>query len=218
VSVTLRARSTRTRPAGRLFARLASPAVSWARLCFFAADPRRPRPAGGDLAVREARVEELLALRAACHPAHPLEELRERFARGERCWVALALGAGTDAAEQPVATCWVTRSGTGIREAGLDVLLRAGEAYLYDVYTRPEWRGAGAFGCLLRAAFEGLAAEEVRCVHFHLHGDDVEAMSEAARWADATGTLWVARRGTARCRLPEDRSALFPVLVARGRP
>ncbi|HEX6740062.1 MAG TPA: hypothetical protein VF310_17410 [Vicinamibacteria bacterium] len=216
MSVALKAPSPRTRSAGSLLARLAAPGVSWERLSFFAADPRPPRQGGGDLPVREAGEEELLALRAASHPARPLEELRERFRRGERCWVAQALG-GPGEGER-VGSCWATRSGARIAEAGLDVLLRPHEAFFYDAYVRPEWRDAGAFGSLLRASLMRLAAEEVRCVHFCLRSDDVDALSQAARWADATGTLWLARRGGARCRLPEDRSALFPVLVARREP
>jgi hypothetical protein len=217
MSVILKAQSSRTRPASRLFARLASPDLSWTRLCFFAADPRRPAEAEADLPVREARVAELLALRCACHPAQPLEELRGRFARGERCWVVRALGTGPGEGEA-VGTCWTTAAPARIPEAGLDVWPRAHEAYLHDAYTRPEWPRAGAFGCLLRVSLHRLAEEGVRCVHFCLRGDDTEALSEVARWAQPTGTLWVARRGRARCRLPEDRSALFPVLVARENP
>jgi hypothetical protein len=217
MSVISKARSPQTRPASRLFARLASPGLSWTRLCFFAADPRRPSEGDAALPVQEAGVEELLALRRACPPSRPLEELRGRFARGERCWVARALGTGPGDGEA-VGTCWITGSPARIPEAGLDVRPRAHEAYLHDAYTRPEWRQAGVFGCLVRVPLRRLADEGVRCVHFCLRGDDAEALSEAARWAEPTGTLWVARRGRARCRLPQDRSALFPVLVAREEP
>jgi hypothetical protein len=195
-----------------LLARLASPAPTWGRMCFFACDVAQAGsvPVVPGISGRLATPGEICRVREGCDPARSPEELRARFARGEQCWVADACGG-------IVAAAWVARSGR-VAELGLDLRLRPDEAYLYDAYARPEWRGTGAFRTLRGALLQWLVGDGVRRLHFCVRGDDREALRRAGGWAHATGAVWHVRRGHARCRLLDPWSPSFPTLVGGERP
>jgi len=71
----------------------------------------------------------------------------ERFERGERCFVALHRG-------RPVSYIWGARGSVGVEEIAMAVRPDPSEAYLYDAFTQPAWRGKNLYPAVLRRALE----------------------------------------------------------------
>ncbi len=85
-----------------------------------------------------------------------LEEARRRLAGHHRPYVAYLGGV-------PVAYGWVALEGADIGELDVQFTLPAGDRYLWDFKTLPEWRGRGIYPRLLQAI---LRAESRDAEHF----------------------------------------------------
>lgn len=68
--------------------------------------------------------------------------IERRLGRGERCFLALHQG-------RVVSYCWFSQARVGIEEVDLTVVVQPDEAYLYDAFTLPQWRGRGLYPALL---------------------------------------------------------------------
>lgn len=79
----------------------------------------------------------------------------ERYARGEKCFVALHRG-------RPVSYIWGAAGPVGVEEIAMAVKPAPGEAYLYDAFTLEGWRGRNLYPSVLRRALEDGKAEGLK--------------------------------------------------------
>ncbi len=194
----------------RILRRFLRPVADFGSVHFFAralaAGP--PERRDSTLTVRPASADEIVRLLECSHPARRAETLRERFERGDRCFVA------ADAAGRLMHTGWVTTTVGYIPELDLDLVLRPGEAYLYDAYAPPDRRGHGAFGLVLDAIFEGLEAAGFTRVYSYVRGEDPYLVAGASRRLRPVGRLWYLRALERSLVFGARREAL-PLLVRR---
>jgi GNAT superfamily N-acetyltransferase len=94
---------------------------------------------------------------------HPEAEVRLRA--GQVCAVGRAPG-------EVVGYCWLTTSPAWVEEIARFVVPGPGEAYLYDAYTAPAWRGRGLFPAALAVLLaHGRARGLRRALIFVLDGN-----------------------------------------------
>lgn len=89
---------------------------------------------------------------AAFHPAVSLPEVQSRFDLGQRCWVLTVDGRIAHA-------LWVDRRRAWIDYLQLEFPLTPGDAYLYNSYTPPAFRGRGFAAAALRSVAHALRQE-----------------------------------------------------------
>ena len=177
----------------RLIRVLLRTGVRWGRVTFFRRDtdtlPWAPI-LGGPYAVEEVGRERLRWLADGANPAQRVERLAERFARGDRCFVAVASDG------RPVHVRWVTLTGSPIPEIKRELVLEPGDAYFYDGYTRPEARGQGVDGLVRCGIFHVLATERIGRVWSYVRSDNPAGLRAASRWQARAGSLaYVGIRG-----------------------
>jgi ubiquinone/menaquinone biosynthesis C-methylase UbiE len=172
--------------------KVASPVVEWGRLVFYARDLDRelPAPATPGLELRQASAADLARL---IYPGRPVtaESLAERFRRGHLCFVALdGEGAASHAR-------WVSTDQAYIPELDSDVVLAAGEAYMYDGYTRPDARGTGIDGAIRCFIFRSLRDAGFKRVYSYVRADNPMGVRAARRWQRHAGAVrYVTLRGS----------------------
>ena len=170
----------------RILNRFLGPGLDVGSVQFFARDLngalRRARPS--TLTVRAASVDEIDRLLDCCHPARDPATLKERFGRGDQCFVA------EDAGGRLMHTGWVTTSRAHIPELDLDVIMRAAEAYLYDAWAPPDRRGNGAFGLVLDEIFARLQAAGFSRAYSYVRGDNHYGLTSARRRLQPVARLW----------------------------
>jgi GNAT superfamily N-acetyltransferase len=97
----------------------------------------------------------LIARLARLAPA----EVRRRMDTGHRAYVGYLN-------DVPAAYGWVAGMGAEIGELGVAFVLPAGDRYLWDFATLPEWRGRGIYPHLLRAIIAGeMDAQRLWIIH-----------------------------------------------------
>src|SRR5581483_4941228 len=74
----------------------------------------------------------------------------ERFEKGDQCFVAIASN------NQIAHSRWVSTNDTYIPELEMSTRPRDKQAYMYDGYSRPEFRGRGIDGAVRNFIFETL--------------------------------------------------------------
>lgn len=67
---------------------------------------------------------------------------RDRLKRGDICCCAISSG-------EIVSYCWIASDKACVGEIGRKIVLKNGEIYLYDAFTKPEFRGNGLFSRIL---------------------------------------------------------------------
>ncbi len=80
--------------------------------------------------LQETEVDEYVALRPTSDPA----EVRRRLAAGQQCFTARHEG-------RLVHVCWVATHRAWIGYLQREIALAPDEAYIYDAFTAPDWRG-----------------------------------------------------------------------------
>lgn len=94
------------------------------------------------------------------------EDFHQRIADGDRCWVARHL-------DQLIACAWVsTRHGRYLCDR---FPLRAREAYLYDMFTDPAWRGRGVAGLLIERMAAQLKSEGFQSLMLAIYPENTAA-------------------------------------------
>jgi SAM-dependent methyltransferase/ribosomal protein S18 acetylase RimI-like enzyme len=181
-----RPRAGRGRLAYRLARRLVRTFVRWGSVTFFARHlddglPAAAAPAGFE--VREASEQDLGWLALGANPAQHARQLRSRFRRGDRCFVAV------DPQGRAAHVRWVTTRRAFIPELDLDVVLRPDEVYFYDGYTRPDARGQGIDGLVRRTIFRAFRDQGARTVWSYVRSDNAVGQRAAERWQSASGSV-----------------------------
>jgi ribosomal protein S18 acetylase RimI-like enzyme len=122
------------------------------------AAPAQPRALAPTVPTRFGwvRPEEAAALAQAAGGA-AASQVAPRLAAGRRCCAAWVSG-------QPAAWGWVSYETEHVGELGLQLHLRAGEAYIWDCATVPEYRRRGLYAALLAHMARALLAEGVQTI------------------------------------------------------
>jgi SAM-dependent methyltransferase len=165
--------------------KLASPLLRWGRLEFYVRDLADPLPEPSPrqpLELRQASPHELAQLVLDGKPT-PLEALAERFRRGHLCFVAV------DADGRIAHSRWVARDRAHVLELACDVVLRPGEAYMYDGYTRPDARGTGVDGAMRLFIFGAMRRAGCRSVCSYANADNPVSLRAARRLQRQAGSV-----------------------------
>jgi SAM-dependent methyltransferase len=158
--------------------------VRWGSVTFFVRQLDESVAAGAaDAAVREVSEIDLGWIADGANPSQSADVLRRRFRRGDRCFAAV------DAAGRAAHVRWVTAGRALIPELGLDVVMRGGEAYFYDGYTRPDARGQGVDGRVRNEIFRVFKARGYARVWSYVRSDNPTGLRAAAKWQQMAGRL-----------------------------
>lgn len=110
-------------------------------------------------------------------------DFQERLAIGDRCWLA-------QHRNQPIACAWVsTRQARYLCDR---FPLQPQEAYLYDMFTDPAWRGRGLAGVLIETIAAHLAGQGYRVLTLALYPENLPA-ARAYRRAGFQPVIFCAR-------------------------
>jgi len=170
--------------------KLASPVLDFGSAIFFALDlgsiELRPHRKSQFLC-RQVRTADARHLLDASDPIRTLEEVEERFRQGQICFAAIS------PAGRIVHTRWCAPAGANISELGRDIVPPPGEIYVYDSYTRPEFRGLGASSALLVFVLEALAEMGYSRLHAFVKADNIPVLRAVKPPHRKTGKLFYVR-------------------------
>lgn len=161
------------------------------------------------LSIRAAGAHESDRLLECSSPRVTRDLILDRFQRGDECFVA------EDRAGRCVHTGWLTTTNGYIPELDMTVVLRPGEAYLYNAYAPPDRRGLGAFGLVLDFIFDRLVLAGFTRAYSYVRADNLYGLTGAPRRLSPVGVLWYLRIGDRRLTLGR-RTPALPILVRRG--
>jgi SAM-dependent methyltransferase len=162
------------------------------------------------LQLRVASASDLSLLVDGYHRFTSEAALKERFERGDLCFIALDRGGRLAHAR------WLTTKRCRIAELCMDILLRPGEAYFYDGYTRPEMRGRGVDGAVRCFIFGWLRAAGFKKIYSYVRGDNPVGLRAARRRQQPIGKLRYLRLRALRPWVLGAYGSGFPLLVRNG--
>jgi SAM-dependent methyltransferase len=110
----------------------------------------------------------------------------------------------------------VTTDRAYIPELDSDVVMRPGEAYMYDGYTRPDARSAGLDGAIRCFIFRSMREAGRHRLYSYVRGDNPVGLRAARRWQTSAGTVSFASVRGLSPRVRSGRGRL-PQLVKRTR-
>lgn len=108
----------------------------------------------------------------------------ERFDKGDQCFVALA--ENNDVAHSR----WVSTNDTTIPELRMKTRPRQKQAYMYDGYSKPEYRGRGIDGAIRNFIFQTLKSQGIENVYSYVRSDNPVGIRAARRWQTQLGRVW----------------------------
>lgn len=170
----------------QVFRKLVSPVFETGSVCFFMRSLEEKLPEAKpaiQLELRLAASSDLSLLLDGSAPARSEAALRERFERGDLCFVAL------DGEGKLAHARWLTTKRCDIPELGMAVVLRPGEAYFYDGYTRLEMCRQGIDGAVRCFLFGWLRAAGFSRVYSYVRSDNPVGVRAARRWQRSIGKL-----------------------------
>jgi len=130
-----------------------------------------------------------VSLLAFSRPDDPrvVERAIERFNKGDQCFVALT--SNNDVAHSR----WVSGKDSYIPELQMNTRPHPKQAYMYDGYSKPEYRGHGIDGSIRNFIFETLKSQGVESVYSYVRSDNPVGIRAAARWQTPLGRVWYLR-------------------------
>ena len=170
----------------RALRRLAAPLVDTGTLVFFVRDLEEPLPEAPGSAgyrAREAHPAEAEAVRDGSDPGRSVDSIRERFRRGNLCFVAV--GPRGEVGH----TRWVTAAPAHVPELRRNLLPAPGDAYFYDGYTHPDARRLGLDGVIRCAIFRALRERGYRRAVSYVRADNPAGLRAAERWQRPAGRI-----------------------------
>ena len=118
---------------------------------------------------------------------HVVRRATERFEKGDQCFAAIASN------NQVAHSRWVSTNDTYIPELEMDTRPRPNQAYMYDGYSKPEFRGSGIDGAVRNFIFETLKSQGIENVYSYVRSDNPVGIRAARRWQDEIGRVWYFR-------------------------
>jgi SAM-dependent methyltransferase/GNAT superfamily N-acetyltransferase len=165
----------------RSIQKLGAPICGFGNIRIFTCDLKGPlpsAPSGGELSLRPATTADIPLLLRASDGSRSAADLERRFALGHLCFLAL------DRSGEAAHSRWVSTDRSEIPELEMDIVLAPGEAYFYDGYTRPDFRGRGVDGVMRCFIFRWLRSAGFRTVYSYVRGDNPVALRAARRWQE----------------------------------
>lgn len=173
----------------RVLQKVSSPLLECGSVIFFMRelDEQLPQPRTAmEVTVRNASPVDLCLLVEA-RTTVSVNALYDRFRHGDLCFIA------QDDEGKVVHARWVTTKQGYIPELGTELILRPGEVYFYDSYTRPDSRGRGLDGVMRRFIYDWLGSAGFKRGYSYVCGDNPISLRAARRWTRAVGRLWYLR-------------------------
>jgi ribosomal protein S18 acetylase RimI-like enzyme len=115
---------------------------------------------------------------------HVVAHAMERFDKGDQCFAAIA--PNNDVAHSR----WVSTNDTFIPELQMRTRPRANEAYMYDGYSKPEYRGRGIDGTIRNFIFETMKSQGIQNIYSYVRSDNPVGIRAARRWQTQIGRVW----------------------------
>ena len=119
------------------------------------------RPAGGHataiagVTIREAGPSDAPAYESDIGTDPALTVVKRLSGAGSSCWIAESDG-------RMVHASWVETEAAWVGEIGRYLVVPAGDAYIYESFTRPEMRGRGVYPAVLATVSEHLGGRGIR--------------------------------------------------------
>jgi ribosomal protein S18 acetylase RimI-like enzyme len=198
----------------RICHKLASPVLDFGSTIFFTIDlgtSQTHAPRKTQFVCSQACETDAVRLLDASDPSRTLEQVEERFRQGQMCFAAV------NAEGRIVHTRWCAPAGASIGELSLDIQPSPGEIYVYDNYTRPEFRGLGAASELQVFVLEALASMGYSRIHAFVKGDNIPVLRAVKPPHRKTGRLFYLRFFGFNPIIVGRRTWEFPRLVIPGR-
>jgi GNAT superfamily N-acetyltransferase len=177
----------------RICHKLASPILDFGSTIFFALDfggsdirPFRPRRKARFMC-GQAHLTDACGLLDASDPIRSLAQIEERFRQGQICFAA------RNTEGRIVHTRWGAPNAVTIAELNLDIQPTSGEIYVYDSYTRPEFRGLGIASQLQNFIVEALPAMGYSRLLAFVKGDNIPVLRSIKPPHRQTGKLFYLR-------------------------
>jgi len=108
----------------------------------------------------------------------------KRFDRGDQCFIAHA------PTNEEVHSRWVSSGDTYIPELHMNTRPAPKQAYMYDGYSKPEYRGRGIDGAVRNFIFETLKSQGMENVYSYVRSDNPVGIRAAERWQRPMGKVW----------------------------
>jgi ribosomal protein S18 acetylase RimI-like enzyme len=148
-------------------------------------------------------------LLASSRPGDPrvFARARERFDKGDQCFVALT--SNNDVAHSR----WVSTNDTYIPELEMHTRPRLKQAYMYDGYSKPEYRGRGIDGAVRNFIFETMKSQGAENVYSYVRSDNPVGIRAARRWQSQIGRVWYMHLRDADAFIFGQRKSGMPLLI-----
>jgi ribosomal protein S18 acetylase RimI-like enzyme len=125
---------------------------------------------------------------------------RARLVEGTTCYLVIA-------DERAVHATWCTTTGAWTREIGAVLIPPAGDAYVYESYTRPEVRGRGVYPYALGRIAAELSGRAVRCVWVAVEASNTASLRAVAKAGFEPSFVIGYRRRWGRIEVASDEAA-----------
>jgi GNAT superfamily N-acetyltransferase len=125
----------------------------------------------------------LLAFSRADNP-QVVQRAMERFSKGDKCFVALS------ETDEIAHSRWVSTNNTYIPELQMNTRPGPKQAYMYDGYTKPEYRGKGVDGAIRNFIFDTMKDLGCESVYSYVRSDNPVGLRAAERWQNPLGKVW----------------------------
>ncbi len=132
----------------------------------------------------------------------------ERFDKGDQCFVALA------PTNEVVHSRWVSTKDTDIPELRMKTRPLPRQAYMYDGYSKPEYRGRGIDGAIRNFIFETLKSQGIENVYSYVRSDNPVGIRAAARWQSRLCKVWYLQFRDAKPLVFRSRQVRLPILLS----
>ena len=160
------------------------------------------------LALLSPRDSSLLVSSRPGNP-HVVRHAMERFEKGDQCFVAIASN------NEVAHSRWVSTNDTDIPELEMATRPRPKQAYMYDGYSRPDFRGRGIDGAIRNFIFETLQSMGIENVYSYVRSDNPVGIRAAHRWQNPVGRVWYFHTNDADPIVFRRQTAGIPLLIRR---
>ena len=140
---------------------------------------------------------------------HVVRHALERFQKGDQCFVAIASN------NQVAHSRWVSTNDTCIPELEMTTRPRPMQGYMYDGYSRPDFRGRGIDGAVRNFIFETLKSQGINNVYSYVRSDNPVGIRAARRWQHQIGGVWYLRLNDADPLVLGRNRAVMPRLISK---
>lgn len=180
--------------------KLISPWIETGYIEFFAGDFCRCIPTdmcNAAMSVRQASIDDIPMILDVYESPGSAEKIEKRFGSGDSCFIAV------NGRNNVVHVSWVSHRLIRVPELNLELPLRRGELYNYDVYTRPDMRRQGVDAAARACTYRQLREMGCHRIYLYVHGENVAGLRAARRSLNSIRMLRYWRLRSARLLYPD---------------